>query len=71
MQGKNDLFALIITLKILLDEDDFRTMYNKIYGRIASLEKHLNVLNIDEILSIMKFPKEWKKIKSPKSTWDI
>ena len=30
---KNDLFALIITLKILLDEDDFRTMYNKIYGR--------------------------------------
>ena len=38
---------------------------------IASLEKHLNVLNIDEILSIMKFPKEWKKIKSPKSTWDI
>ena len=68
LQEKNDLFALIITLKILLDDDDFRTMYNKIYGRIASLEKHLKILNIEEILNIMKFPKDWKKIKSPKST---
>lgn len=67
IQGKNDLFALIISLKNLLDHDDFITMYNKIYGRIKSLEKHLHTLNIQDILKIMNFPDNWVEIKSPKS----
>ncbi|MCI9279942.1 MAG: Abi family protein [Bacilli bacterium] len=61
--GKNDLFALIIALKIMLSETDFRRLYNKIYGRIKSLEKKLVVIKIDVILSKMNFPKNWRDIK--------
>ena len=49
--------------------------YNVINGyKEPFLKDNINYRDgttFDEILSIMKFPKEWKKIKSPKSTWDI
>lgn len=61
--GKNDLFALIIVLKILLNKDDFNTMYNKLNGRIISLRNNLSIINIDVILSKMHFPANWKDIK--------
>lgn len=68
--GKSDLFALIISLKYLLSNDDFNTLFNKIRGRIISLEKHLNTRNINDIFEIMNFPNNWKDIKSPKSNQD-
>lgn len=62
-QGKSDLFALLIALKILLDENDYNTLHNKIFGRIKSLEKKLNVISIDKILNEMNFPTNWNDIK--------
>lgn len=61
--GKNDLFALVLTLKIMLENKDYTTLHNKIYGRIKSLEKKLNVINIDKILDTMNFPGNWNEIK--------
>lgn len=61
--GKNDLLALIISFKILLNEDDFRTLFNKFFGRIKSLEKKLNTINIEDILKIMNLPLNWAEIK--------
>ena len=68
--GKNDLFALIISLKTLLNEEDFKTLFNKFFGRIKSLEKKLNTINISDILEIMNLPPNWEEIKSLKSTRD-
>lgn len=63
LYGKNDLFALVLVLKIMLNENDFNTLYNKIYGRIKSLEKKLFVISIGSILNIMNFPENWREIK--------
>ena len=61
--GKNDLFALIISLKIMLPSNEFNTLYNKINGRIISLSNNLNVISINDVLKIMKFPSNWQDIK--------
>lgn len=66
-KGKSDLFALIISFKYLLSDEDFNTLFNKIRGRILSLEKHLHTKNISDIFEIINFPSNWKEIKSPKS----
>lgn len=62
--GKNDLFALLICLKIMLRKEEFNTLCNKIFGRIKSLEKNLDSIKIDNIINIMNFPSEWRKIKN-------
>ena len=61
--GKNDLFSLIIVLKILLPPDDFNILCNKINGRMESLKKRIIHINYDEILRKMGFPKNWVTIK--------
>lgn len=62
--GKNDLFSLMITLKKLLNKDDFNTLFNKINGRIISLSTNLHCTNIDNILEEMGFPSNWTLIKT-------
>ncbi len=66
--GKSDLFALIISFKYLLTNDDFNSLFNKVRGRMISIEKRLHTKNISDILKIINFPINWKEIKSPKST---
>ena len=62
--GKEDVFALVITLKILLPAKDFINMFNKLNGRIESLQTKINYLNINDILEKMGFPVNWKEIKN-------
>lgn len=61
--GKNDLFSLIIVLKILLPSDDFNTMCNKIEGRMRSLTQKLVHINSQDVFNSMGFPTNWIKIK--------
>lgn len=61
--GKNDLFSLIIVLKILLPQDDFTNMCNKINGRMVSLKQKINHINCDTIFHKMGFPDNWTDIK--------
>ena len=61
--GKNDLFSLIIILKVLLPENDFKTLCNKINGRMESLKKKINHIDCNSIFKQMGFPDNWAKIK--------
>lgn len=63
IQGKNDLFALTIILKILLSEKDFNHFYNKINGRIYSIGTKLESINIEHVQKIMGFPHNWRQIR--------
>lgn len=63
VNGKNDLFSLIIVLKILLPSNDFNEMCNKIDGRMRSLSQKINHINYQNIFDIMGFPSNWKQIK--------
>lgn len=61
--GKNDLFSLIIVLKILLPNEDFNIMCNKINGRMESLKKKIMHIDCNNIFIKMGFPTNWLKIK--------
>lgn len=63
IQGKRDLFSLVISLKMLLPNDKFNTMCNQIEGRMKSLEKKIFVINPQKIFDKMGFPLNWIQIK--------
>lgn len=60
--GKNDLFAVIIILKQLLDEDSFTLLINEISYEIDSLAGKLETIKIDKVLHEMGFPNNYKEI---------
>lgn len=61
--GKNDLFSLMIIFKKLLSKEDFRTLFNKVSGRIFSLEQNIQCISFDKILKSMGFPENWRNLK--------
>lgn len=63
VNGKNDLFSLVIVLKILLPSNDFNEMCNKIDGRMRSLSQKINHINYQNIFDLMGFPSNWTQIK--------
>ena len=60
--GKNDLFALIIILKRLLDAASFKMMFNEIEYEIDILKGKLNSVSIDRMLDQMGFPANYKDL---------
>ena len=62
INGKNDLFSLIIVLKILLPKEDFKNMCNKINSKMNIL-KNISSINYKEIFNLMGFPDNWLKLK--------
>lgn len=60
--GKNDLFAVIIIFKILLNKKDFRLMMKEIEYEIELLDGRIDTISIYKILDRMGFPKEYINI---------
>lgn len=59
--GKNDLFAVVISLRYVLSNEDFLSFKHQLAGLIDTLVKN-TCLTENEILSAMGFPFNWKKI---------
>ncbi len=57
-----DLFSIVIALKLLLEEKQFRAFYTEIIKSINMLEKELKTISIDNVLYKMGFPKNYKKL---------
>lgn len=62
--GKNDLFAIVIIFKIILSKKSFKTFFSALKKQIQILDKALNTISIDSVLSQMGFPSNWQDIKS-------
>lgn len=60
--GKNDLFALIIILKQLLDELDFTMMIREVSYELEMLCGKLHSIDINKVLMTMGFPVNYKEI---------
>ena len=60
--GKNDLFSVIIILKIMLDKNDFHVFINEVSYEMDFLEGKLNAIKIDKLLEKIGFPKNWRDI---------
>lgn len=60
--GKNDIFAVIIIFKILLNKKDFRLMMKEIEYEIELLDGRVDTISIDKILDRMGFPRDYIEI---------
>ena len=61
--GKNDLFSLVIMLKVLLRKEDFDVMADEIKREVELLDEAINVVPLDTILNRIGFPSNWYDIK--------
>jgi abortive infection bacteriophage resistance protein len=57
--GKNDLFAALIALRILLSHNDYGRLKNKLKKSIHKVSKNIKTLDKNEILATMGFPTNW------------
>ena len=57
--GKNDLFAVVISLKLLLSKEDYDRFHNKMFSRIMSIQSKLTTISLNDILNSMNFPNNW------------
>ena len=60
--GKNDLFALIIILKQVLNADNFNLLMHEITYELDILNGHLTTISINKVLSEMGFPENYEYI---------
>lgn len=60
--GKNDIFAVLITMKYLLREDDFRVMMREIEYEIEKLDGKIDSIPIEKILDRMGFPDNYMEL---------
>ncbi len=60
--GKNDLFAVVIILKYLLRDEEFRELAYEIDYEISLLEGRVSTIPVTKILDRVGFPENWKDI---------
>lgn len=60
--GKNDIFAVLIIMKHLLRNDDFRTMMKEIEYEIEKLDGAIDSIPIEKILDRMGIPNNYMEL---------
>lgn len=60
--GENDLFALVIMLKELLSDVEFRSFIYEIGYEIDVLAGKIKTISINEVLKAIGFPQNWRDI---------
>ena len=60
--GKNDIFAVLIILKYLLREDDFRMMMKEIEYEIEKLDGIIDSVPVEKILDRMGVPNNYMEL---------
>lgn len=62
INGKNDLFAIVISLKYVLENEDFLEFKNQIAKEINTLMNSTHSIGKAEILNYMGFPSNWQSL---------
>lgn len=60
IQGKNDLFAVMIIFKLLLPKNLFQILVKNVHHELDLLRRSLTVLSEQDVLDAMGFPNDWK-----------
>ena len=60
--GKNDVFALVIVMKQMLKNDEFKNMALEISHALKNLELNLSSIPISKVMDRMGFPTNWEEI---------
>lgn len=62
--GKNDLFSLVIMLKVMLSKENFNEMIDEIKHEVNVLDEIVSVVPLQTILNRIGFPNNWYEIKN-------
>lgn len=60
--GKNDIFAVIIIFKLLLEDDEFRLMLKEFDYEFEKLDARIDSIPVEKILDTMGIPKNFMDI---------
>jgi len=60
--GKNDVFALIIVMKQMLKNEEFKNMALEIKHALENLEINIKSIPMEKILDRMGFPTNWEEL---------
>ena len=60
--GKNDLFAVIIIFKMMLEDDEFRLMLKEFEYELEKLDGRIDSIPVEKILDTMGVPKNYMDI---------
>ena len=63
IQGKKDLFAILISIKFFSSKTKFNTLINNLSDLITKYDKEIGSLNRNQLLSIMHLPENFEKLK--------
>lgn len=62
--GRKDLFSILISFKILINQDDMNAVVDELTEIISQLTKRLKTIHINDVLCKMGFPSNWDSIKT-------
>ena len=62
--GKNDLFALLIILKQMLNDSEFSDLMNEVGYEITLLDARVDTVPLNAILNKIGFPDNWKELEN-------
>lgn len=62
IHGKNDLYSVIIILKIMLTEREFRNLMNEVSYEVDYLEGRVKTVSKNHLLDKIGFPSNWREI---------
>lgn len=60
--GVQDLFSVVLILKIMLEKEQFNQFYKSLINNIQELKKKINNIAFIKVLDKMGFPKNYKKL---------
>ena len=60
--GKNDLFALLIIIKQMISDSEFKLLINEINYELAILDGKLKTIKISKVLNEIGFPTNFKEL---------
>lgn len=62
--GKNDLFAVVLILKQMLEKEEFLDFVREVDYEISLLDGKVDVIPLEKILNKIGFPSNWNEIKT-------
>lgn len=68
--GKNDLFALLIIMKQMLQTEEFKNMCIELENIIQTLNYNLSSIKIEKVFKRMGFPGNWKELSKIERSLD-
>jgi len=60
--GKNDLYAVVIILKQMLSDEEFRDFVNELSYEIDILAGKVSTVSVEDLLNKIGFPSNWRDI---------